>query len=71
MPIELTKNGFADINRHIDQIEDKVTRGLLNPSYAPRYLMDVRAEVYGLRKALRDVLVIVNDTAGPDGSSVA
>lgn len=52
MRIGTTTEGFAEINRRIDELQEKAGKGMLNPAFSQKYLQEIRSDLFGLRQTL-------------------
>jgi hypothetical protein len=59
--LELTEDGFNALNAKIDELQDKATAGIVDPSRAASLLRDVRLDLFSLAQLMKAKVVIVKD----------
>lgn len=61
MKLELSEDGFAALNAKIDELQDKATDGIVDPTRAALVIRDVRQGLFGLAQLMKAKVVIVKD----------
>jgi t-SNARE complex subunit (syntaxin) len=61
MQLGLAEDGFAAINKKIDEVQKSVEAGVLDPEKAVGACREARSELFGLRQIIQEKV-----TVGPD-----
>ena len=72
MYFETTQEGFQELDRRIDGMQEKATEGIIHPENALACVREIRAELFAMREVIRRDFVIVQEDApdrnGPDAA---